>query len=174
MASTSGAFGFLIDELYGGTDYASRSGAFDLSPGISALPRIGDALSKRIDELMGDFTTTDMFRRGVAGIRDQGTLEARGLRANLTKAGSSGGFLDSGAIGEGLGAIESGRLASFSKGVTDLVNSFASRADNLALPFLAAGVQENAQFGKLNLESSLTQRQQNIDVGEMIASLFAG
>jgi len=88
-------------------------------------------------------------------LRDALSKEAGAQGEQLATASNAGGFYDSGARLSGLGDINRNKMASYSKGLTDIVGKLESDKLNAAYPFLQAQLGEynsyyNARLGEQN------------------------
>jgi hypothetical protein len=83
-------------------------------------------------------------------------------RQRLGDRAAAGGYLDSGAVGQGLSAIDRGEAAALAQQISALTMGLYDRQEMNVLPFLSQGAAEVQQVQGMNLQAALTQRGQDI------------
>jgi hypothetical protein len=161
-----GGFGAVGDLLFGSVSMNKTSGIFD------GAQDLGGAFS---DSLMERLTTptedTRSFNLGSAAIRDRLGGVAATQRAQLGQSANAGGFLDSGSVSEGLGAIDRAEMSSFGDSLTSLYLQLEENKFNNVMPFLGAASDEATQLKLGNQSAETAARGQNADfVGGTIGS----
>lgn len=156
----------VTDVLFGGSPSAGLSGAF---PGLGELGKEFSAFL--LDRLKTPASETESYRYGTKAIRDALTATSKTARQRLGDTANTRGFLDSGAVYQGLTDIELAEAQSFAESVTALYLGLEDRREQNVLPYLSGGASESAQIQGINVQSSLSR--DNLQAGLLTDLLTA-
>lgn len=149
-----------IFDILGGEDPRTLA----TSDAFQQLEPVGEAFSQLLlNRLQTRPEDTRAFGMLSESLREQLSRTAGAQRQRLGDTAQARGFLDSGAVFEGLADIDRAELEAFASGIRDILLGLEDRRTQNVLPFLSAAANESLGVGKANLQSELTQRGQNLD-----------
>lgn len=163
-------------------------GIFDISPGgLFGSNReygpsefegaFGQDLEETIRSRFVDPTSGPEFEMLAAAIQEQASMQASGGESQIGKAGVAGGFFDSGAMLEGLAAIESGAVTGTAGSLASTLGALAQEGTANALPFLAAQEQASINAYRAELGADLataTSLEQITAAGSRLGKTIGG
>jgi len=151
-----GGFGAVGDLLFGSVSMNKTSGIFEGAEDLGGA--FSGALLERLQTPTED---TRSFNLGATAIRDRLGGVAATQRAQLGQSATTGGFLDSGSVSEGLGAIDRAEMSSFGDSLTNLYLQLEENKFSNVMPFLGAAADEHTAIVTGNQQAESASRGQN-------------
>jgi hypothetical protein len=131
----------------------------------------GDYLKKLYATPTGE---SPQFLSQSTALRDALTRESATQGEQFGQATNAGGFFDSGARLMGLGEIDRNRMASFSQGLTAILQKLEEEKLNAAYPFLTAQLGEYNAHEQAQANASNEQNFRGAQLGQGISGGISG
>ena len=145
------------------------------SPGLFKPGTVGGSWGDYLKNLYATPTgESPQFKSQSTALRDALAQESGAQSEQFTSATNAGGFYDSGARLAGLGEIDRNRMASFSQGLTAILQKLEEEKLNAAYPFIQSQLGEYNAHEQAIANAQGEQNFRGAALGSGISGAFGG